>query len=127
MRPSVTTSRLDDHGTWIVTLHGDHDLASRQQLAEQTDPVWAVCQAAIIDLSAAGFIDSGVIRWLLDVERQLEEAGAFTFSVVEGQPGSVADRIFRHLRMPHVFACYPTLAEARTQVLDGNRRIRQTA
>jgi ABC-type transporter Mla MlaB component len=112
--------QLDDRGTWLVALHGDHDLASRAQLAQQTSAVWAVCRAAIVDLSEAGFIDSGVISWLLDAERQLEEAGAFTFSIVEGAPGSAAERIFGHLRVRHVFACYPTLAEARAQVLEGD-------
>jgi anti-anti-sigma regulatory factor len=114
MSALLTTTSRDD-GTWLVTLHGDHDLATRLQLARETDPIWANCKAAVIDLSDATFIDSGVIRWLLDVERQLEEAGAFTLGIVEGRPGSAATRLFELLRVRHVLACYPTLEDALAQ------------
>ena len=69
----------------------------------------------MIDLSDTTFIDSGVIRWLLAAERALEAAGAFTMSVVEGRPGTVADRIFGVLRMRSVLACYETRADAFAQ------------
>jgi anti-anti-sigma factor len=111
----VTTSTGADEGSWLVSLHGDHDLASRPTLARETNPIWARCKIAIIDLSDATFLDSGVIRWLLDVERQLEEAGAFTLSIVEGPAGSVAARLFELLGMRHVLACYPTLEDALAQ------------
>jgi ABC-type transporter Mla MlaB component len=112
---TVTITPCDTSGTWLIALHGDHDLATRAQLAAQTSAIWPFCTAAIIDLSAVGFVDSGIIRWLLDVERQLEAAGAFTLSIVEGTPGSAADRLFGLLRMPHVLACYPTREAALTQ------------
>ena len=60
-----------------------------------------------------------MIRWLLEVERHLEEAGAFTLSIVVGQPGSAAARLFELLRMHHVLACYPTLEDALAQAPDG--------
>jgi anti-anti-sigma regulatory factor len=69
----------------------------------------------VIDLSDTTFIDSGVIRWLLSVERELEAAGAFTLSIVEGGPGTVADRLFGLLHMRHVLACYATRADALAQ------------
>jgi anti-anti-sigma regulatory factor len=119
MSALVTATTGTDDGTWLVTLHGDHDLATRSELARETTPIWPLCNVAIIDLSAAGFIDSGVIRWLLDVESQLEESGAFTLSIVEGPPGCAAARLFELLRMRHVLACYPTLEDALAQVPDG--------
>jgi anti-anti-sigma regulatory factor len=119
MSAIVTTAELDDDGTWLITLRGDHDLATRAELARETGPVWALCRIAIIDLRDVGFIDSGVIRWLLDVEEQLESAGTFTFSIVEGRPGSPAARLFEVLRMRHVLACYPTLEEAMAQSAAG--------
>ncbi len=115
MSALVCATTGDDDGTWLVTLRGDHDLRTRSELARETNPVWALCTVAIIDLSNVGFIDSGVIRWLLDVERQLEKAGAFTLSIVEGPPGSAAARLFGLLRMRSVMACYPTLADALAQ------------
>jgi anti-anti-sigma regulatory factor len=121
MSALVTASTGTDDGTWLVTLHGDHDLATRSELVRETSAIWALCRVAIIDLSAAGFIDSGVIRWLLDVERQLEESDASTLSIVEGPPGCAAARLFELLRMRHVLACYPTLEDALAQARSSKR------
>jgi anti-anti-sigma regulatory factor len=116
---TVTVTPCDSKGTWLVTLQGDHDLATRRLLEHQTRAIWPLCKVAVIDLSDVEFIDSGVIRWLLDVERALEDAGACTLSVVEGPPGSAADRLFGLLRMRHVLACYLTRAEALSQAPPG--------
>ncbi len=118
MSHRVTATR-DADGTWLVSLHGDHDLATRAQLERETSAIWPVCKAVVIDLSEVAFIDSGVIRWLLEVERRLEEAGAFTLSIVEGAPGSPAARVFELLRMRHVLACYPTREQALAQAPAG--------
>ena len=123
MSALVTTRTGHDDGTWLVTLHGDHDLATRPTLGGETNRIWARCRIAIIDLSHAAFIDSGVIRWLLDVERQLEEAGAFTLSIVEGPPGGAAARVLELLRMRHVLACYPTLEDALAQSPPGRESL----
>jgi anti-anti-sigma regulatory factor len=69
----------------------------------------------VIDLSEVTFIDSSAIHWLLRVERELEAAQCSTLSIVTGPPGSVARRLFQHLRMSHVLACYTTRREAFTQ------------
>jgi anti-anti-sigma regulatory factor len=118
---TVTVTPCDSNGTWLVTLQGDHDLATRLQLEHQTSAIWPFCKVVVIDLSEVEFIDSGVIRWLVDVERALEAAGGFTLSIVEGAPGSVAGRVFGLLRMRHVFACYATREEAFTQGVAGRR------
>jgi anti-anti-sigma regulatory factor len=109
---TVTVTPCDSDGTWLVTLQGDHDLTTRESLERQTSIIWPFCKVVIIDLSDVGFLDSGVIRWLLSAERQLEAANAFTLSIVEGPPGGVTARIFGLLRMRHVLACYATRAEA---------------
>jgi anti-anti-sigma regulatory factor len=115
MSALATATACEADGTWVVALHGDHDLSTRAQLEQETNAIWPVCKVAIIDLSDAEFIDSGVIKWLLDVARELQEAGASTLSVVEGPRGSVADRLFGLLRMRHVLACYPTRESALAQ------------
>jgi anti-anti-sigma regulatory factor len=105
MSAVVTATPGAADGTWLVSLHGDHDLATRPRLEQETGAIWPACKVAVIDLSDVAFMDSGVIRWLLDVERRLEEAGGFTLSIVEGRPESVADRIFQftaHAPRPRV-------------------------
>lgn len=124
MNASVLTRRCDARGTWLVSLHGEHDLATRPDLEARTRAIWRVCRAAVIDFSDTDFIDTSIIRWLLEVERELEQAGASTMSVVEGRPGSVAERLFRHLNLAHVFACYPTRDAALDQLPEAQFRIR---
>lgn len=118
---TVTVTPCDSDGTWLITLQGDHDLATRPQLEHQTSSIWRFCKVAVIDFSEAGFIDSGVIRWLLDVERTLEAAGGFTLRIVEGPPDSIAHRLFGLLRMRHVFACYDTREQAFSEGVAGAR------
>jgi anti-anti-sigma regulatory factor len=113
---SVTCTPCDSNGTWLITLHGEHDLATRPVLERETRAVWPLCKVAIIDLSDTTFIDSGVVRWLLSAEAALEAAGGHSVRIVEGPPGSVAHRLFALLRIRHVVPCYPTQAEALAQV-----------
>jgi anti-anti-sigma regulatory factor len=105
---TVTCTPTDSEGTWLITLKGEHDLATRPGLDRQTRHVWPLCKVAVIDLSGTTFIDSGVIRWLLNAESALEAAGGHSLSIVEGPPGSVADRLFEILRVRHVLPCHPT-------------------
>ena len=84
-------------------------------LEEQTRAIWPLCTVAVLDLSEATFIDSGVIRWLVSVERELAEVGAFTLSIVEGPSGTVTDRLFGLLRMRYAVDCYATREDALAQ------------
>jgi ABC-type transporter Mla MlaB component len=113
---SVTVTHCDGNGTWLVALHGEHDLSSAPLLEQQTSPIWPRCKVAVIDLSGAGFVDSGMIKWLLSVARELEAAGAFTLSIVEGLPGGAAARLFALLGIRDMLACYPTREAAFAQV-----------
>jgi ABC-type transporter Mla MlaB component len=108
----VTVTRCDDDGTWLVALRGEHDLMTIPSLDRQTQAVWPHCKIAVIDLTDVTFIDSGVISWLLRVERALEQGQGFTLSIVAGPPGSFAARLFDQLHMSHVLACYATRREA---------------
>lgn len=114
-----TVTRCDDRGTWVVALHGEHDLATMPLLDEQTRHVWQQCTIAVIDLSAVTFMDSSLIHWLLHVENELERSNAFTLSIVTGSPGGIAGRLFERLRMSHVFACYETRHDAFRQAVAG--------
>jgi ABC-type transporter Mla MlaB component len=114
-----TITRCDDRGTWLVVLHGEHDLATMPLLDEQTRHVWAQCTIAVIDLSEVTFVDSSVIHWLLRVEQALEVAHGFTLSIVTGPPGGLAGKLFERLRMSHVLACYATRREAFMQAVAG--------
>lgn len=112
----VSCIRTADGSTCLVTLTGEHDLTTLPLLDLRTRHIWPRCRVAVIDLSGITFIDSSIISWLLRVEIALEEGVGFTLSIVEGPPGSVAARLFDHLQMSHVVACYPTVRAAFMQV-----------
>lgn len=119
-RPRLdTVTRCDDRGTWLVALHGEHDLSTMPLLYEQTGHVWPQCTIAVIDLSDVAFMDSSLIHWLLHVENELEGSNAFTLSIVTGPPRGVAGRLFERLHMSHVFACYETRHGAFRQAVAG--------
>ena len=115
----TTLTRCDDRGTWLVALHGEHDLAAVQLLEQQTRHLWPYCSIAVIDLSEVTFIDSSLIAWLLRVEHALEEAHCFTLSIVAGPPRGAVGRLFKRIHMGHVLACYPTRREAFMQAVAG--------
>lgn len=114
-----TIIRGDDRGTWLVALHGEHDLATIPLLEEQTRYVWPQCRIAVIDLSEVTFMSSSLIHWLLRVEHALEVAHAFTLSIVTGPPGSAVAELFAQLRVNHVLACYETRRDAFMQAVAG--------
>jgi anti-anti-sigma regulatory factor len=115
----IAVTQSDDRGTWLVTLHGELDIATIPLLDQQTCHVWPRCKVAVIDLSEITFIDSSMIHWLLRVERVLEAAQCSTLSIVTGPPGCVAQKLFQRLRMSYVLACYPTRRDAFTQAVAG--------
>ena len=51
-------------GVWIVSLHGEHDIATRPSLEQELEHVAAAGGPVVVDLSPASFLDSSVIRAL---------------------------------------------------------------
>jgi anti-sigma B factor antagonist len=77
---SVSTDRHGDVARIIVT--GDVDMSSGPQLAREIDDaIGGSPTAAVVDLTATGFLDSSGIAVLINGRRQAEEAG-IAFSVV---------------------------------------------
>lgn len=125
----VAVTACDRDGTWLVALSGEHDLTTIPLLARKTGHIWAQCRIAVVDLTDVTFIDTGVVGWLLSVERALEEGEGFTLSIVQGAPGSFPARLFDRLHLHSVFACYATRREAFMQAPVVRRRVasRRTA
>jgi anti-anti-sigma factor len=58
---------------WIVALHGEHDIATADQLADRFGEIFAQGTKIVVDLSDADFIDSSTIRVILRAYRHAEE------------------------------------------------------
>jgi anti-anti-sigma regulatory factor len=111
---TVSATPCDGKGTWLVALKGEHDQSTALRL-DQIRSIWPFCKAVVVDLGDADFIDSSVIRWILQGDRELGAAGA-RMSVVVGPPDSPASCLFGLLKMSHVLPCFETREEALNRV-----------
>jgi hypothetical protein len=111
---AVTTTCLDGHGTWVIAFTGEHDRWTTGFLDHQVDNVWRRCHLVVVDLTAATFIDSSVIEWLLRTRDALRSTGHNGLRVVLGPPGSPASRLLA-LASPSLrgaLACHATIEGA---------------
>ena len=108
----VNVSHHDGNGTWLITLEGEHDLATMPGLEQQTIAVWPQCSYAIVDLSRASFIDSTTVHWLLRARHTVEVDHKAQLVIADGAPDSFAARVLGVLGLRDVLGCYPTAGEA---------------
>jgi anti-sigma B factor antagonist len=88
--PDLPDSRIDVEsrgGVWLLSLHGEHDIATQPSLREQLGHVRAAGGPIVVDLSPASFVDSTVVGALLECARE----GAPVSAVAP--PGSAARRV----------------------------------
>jgi anti-anti-sigma factor len=75
--------RSPEPGIAQVVLGGEHDLSNAEQLRETLDQALANCSHLIVDLSSTEFIDSTVIKALLNTKKAADESG-HSFNLVLG-------------------------------------------
>jgi anti-sigma B factor antagonist len=77
-------------GVAVVVVEGEHDVYTAPSLSEQLDLLLGEHVPFVIDLTKATFVDSSVLRVLLEAKRRADE-GAIGFAVALGQddPGPV--------------------------------------
>lgn len=119
---SSTVMHHDANGTWIIALDGDHDISTTPALDEQIRRLLPSCTLAIVDLSSTTFIDASVIGWLMRVQGTLATSN-HALSIVRGNPGGMADRIFDILRLNVELPVYSTRKDA----LAGGCEMRKSA
>ena len=112
---SVAVSPQDADGAWLIALEGEHGPSTAALLEQATIGLWQRCTLAVVDLSAAAFIDTTVINWLMNAKHKLEASSGGTLGIVEGPPASFAARLFGQLSLRDVLACYPTRQDALAQ------------
>jgi len=103
---SLTVRREQPRGTRVIALGGEHGWAEAALLKHETREAWPGAKHVIVDFSAATFVDSSVINWLLRLNAT--PGRAFALSIVEGEPGSFVGRLFSTMGLREVFACHAT-------------------
>jgi anti-anti-sigma factor len=106
-----TVTHHDANGTWIIALDGEHDISTMPVLDEQISRILPRCTVAVVDLSSTTFIDASVIGWLMRT-RGLVATGNNALSIVQGNPGGIADRIFDILGLNEELPVYSTRKDA---------------
>ena len=89
-RPAVACFR--DRDRFVVELAGEHDVATIAMIDAATRNVWRAGSTVLVDLTAATFIDSAVVNWLLRAEARLQVAGR-SLVIIAGPSGSFAARV----------------------------------
>ena len=74
-------------GVAVVVVEGEHDVYTAPSLDEQLDSLINEGGPLVVDLTSATFVDSSVLRVLLEAKRHAEERGV-GFAVALGQDDS---------------------------------------
>jgi len=77
-------------GVAVVVVEGEHDVYTAPTLGEQLDSLLDERSPLVVDLSQATFVDSSVLRVLLEARRRAEEQGiGFAVALGEDESGPV--------------------------------------
>jgi len=111
--PDLPDSRIDVEnraGVWVLSLHGEHDLATEPSLREQLHHVRVARGPIVVDLSPTTFVDSTIIGALLECATDLEPSEPGVFAVAP--PGSAARRLADLVRLGDALPVHDDLAAA---------------
>jgi anti-sigma B factor antagonist len=95
-----------DTGVAVVVLAGEHDLYTAPAIAERISGVLQEGAPLVVDLTPATFIDSSVLRVLLEARRDADERGlGFAVALAEGE----ATTVRRMLDVTGLIEVFPVL------------------
>ena len=102
----------------VVTLGGDHDVASRDAIADAFS-VAGTGRDLLVDLSECTFIDSTIIKLLLQTNRQLEEQDARFELVIDTDPRGHVARVAELMGIPEVIPTHTSRSDGLRSLADG--------
>jgi anti-sigma B factor antagonist len=94
----------------IVTLNGEHDLATKEALDHELQTLLRAGECVVVDLSQAEFIDSSVLHTLLETDRMARERGR-TFTLQLGT-AAIVRRALEISGVLDALSCAPSRADA---------------
>jgi anti-sigma B factor antagonist len=108
----VESNRIEldrnNNGVVVVVVTGEHDVYTAPSLRDQIQSVIEEKAPFVIDLTPATFVDSSILRVLLEARRQAEETGlGFAVALGNGEgPG-----VRRILEVTGLISVFPVLAD----------------
>jgi anti-anti-sigma factor len=110
-QPGATTLTREGD-IWTLSLTGEHDLTTTEQLDEQMERVAASGTTVVIDLSRAQFVDSQVIACLLRWWKRSLESTHLHLAITTGDDATPATRVLELVDIADALPSYPTDADA---------------
>jgi anti-sigma B factor antagonist len=105
--PGPVTIEIVSATAAVVTLGGDHDVASLDAI-EDAFRVAGAGRNLLVDLSDCTFIDSTIIKLLLRTLRVLEATGARFELVIDPTPSGHVSRVAALMGIPEVIPTHDT-------------------
>jgi anti-anti-sigma factor len=108
-----------DDGVGVVSVHGEHDLNTSDPLADRLSKLLDEGLPVVCDLTAATFIDSSILRVILDARRRAHEGG-IGFAVAAGE--GTGEGVLRVLEVTGLSTTLPVASsrdEAMKQAIAG--------
>jgi anti-sigma B factor antagonist len=105
----VETNRIDldrsDDDVIVVIVEGEHDVHTAPTLREEIESIAVERKPFVIDLSSATFIDSSVLRVLLEARRLAQESKVGFAIALDGETPGVS----RILEVTGLMPLFPVL------------------
>ncbi len=98
-------------GRWLVTLSGEHDLSTAGDLRQHLEPIFRSGRALVIDLVAAGFIDSSILGVLVEAKQRSEDSACTHLALVV-TPGTAPDRLLDLTGLRRAFMIFESVDAA---------------
>jgi anti-anti-sigma factor len=96
---------------WLVALKGEHDFSSADELGSRLEAIHATGTALVVDLSDTPFMDSSILRVLLEADRRAQPNPAEHFALVAIHD-SPPERLLRLTGVHRVIQTFGSVEEA---------------
>ena len=116
--PGPVTIEVVSARTAVVTLGGDHDVASRDAIADAFR-VAATGRDLLVDMTDCTFVDSTIIKLLLQTMRTLEEGQARLELVIDTASNGHVARVAELMGIAEVIPTHGTRSDGIRSLADG--------
>jgi anti-sigma B factor antagonist len=96
---------------WLVSLEGEHDLSTAQDLGDKLRGIFSTGTTVVIDLTAATFIDSSALGVLIKADRYAQEHDCEQVGIVIGED-TPPERLFALVGAHRVLTTFTSADEA---------------
>ena len=96
---------------WLVSLEGEHDLSTAEDLSDKLCEIFRTGTTVVIDLSATTFLDSSTLGVLVKANRYAKEHDCEHFGIVIAQD-TPSERLFDLVGVNGMFTRFASAEEA---------------